>query len=252
MAAKSPRYLLREAVVYTILKRVRPGRFLEIGTGNGNFLLFMHKLGWQGQAYDNSAQARAVARQALAAAGVTGITVEDSMPEQGGFDAVCFFELLGYLEDPVDFLAALKPRLHANSRLVFSFTNSRHRGDAEKYSGDMACFDRHQVIAMLGAAGYRLDHLLNYGYPLSNMLRPLLNRHYRKRHRSGQSVSVADSGLEYARSGSSVSQLLCNRVTLWPFFLLQSLFRHTDLGTGYVVVATPGTDSGNEQDAGER
>lgn len=237
MTAKAPRYLLREKVVCDLLKSYIPGRFLEIGYGHGDFLLTLHDRGFSGLGYDSSPEAQAIAGKLLSEKHIENIALVDEIPATEKFAYVFFFEVIGYLENPGDFLDGLRKNLNPASRVLFSFTNIRHQGEAEKFSGNMACFSRQQIVTLLQQSGYKVEKILNYGYPLSNILRPLLHRYYRQRKESGQNDTVANSGLVYSSSRFHWLNLIVNRVTLLPFFLLQSYFRHSDLGTGYVVVA---------------
>ena len=174
----------------------------------------------------------------LSANNITAIELVDEMPVAETFSYIFFFEVLGYLENPSIFLESLKGQVQKGGKVIFSFTNIRHQGDAEKYSGNMACFSRQEVLEILKNAGYKAEIFINYGYPLSNLLRPLLHRHYKKRNKSGKQDTVENSGLVYSDSGFQWGSLLINRFTVFPFLLLQRLFRNTDLGTGYIVVAS--------------
>lgn len=241
MPAKPPRYLLREAAVDRMLEGAPPAPFLELGYGNGDMLVHLARKGFPGTGYDESVAARSAAAAALAAAGIRSVSLAPEFPTGRTFRYIFLFEVIGYLDDPAAYLAALKANLEPEGVIVFSFTNSRHAGDAEKLSGNMRCFSRAEMLDILARAGLVCRQCLNYGYPLSNMLRPLLHRHYRKAGPGEGKAGVAASGLQYRRQGYTLAGLLCNRLTLWPFSVLQHCFAGSDLGTGYVVMAAPET-----------
>jgi 2-polyprenyl-3-methyl-5-hydroxy-6-metoxy-1,4-benzoquinol methylase len=90
---------------------VRPGRILDVGCANGDFLKVARSRGWQVFGVDPS-----VARAQVEADGIplVGKTVHDADVERGTFDAVTFWDVLEHVTDPVADLSRavqlLKPR----------------------------------------------------------------------------------------------------------------------------------------------
>src|SRR6266851_4622712 len=77
---------------------VRPGRILDVGCANGDFLKVARDRGWQVFGADPSA-----ARAQVEAAGIklVGTTVHDAKIEDGSLDAVTFWDVLEHVTDPV-------------------------------------------------------------------------------------------------------------------------------------------------------
>src|SRR6266851_320883 len=77
---------------------VRPGRILDVGCANGDFLKVARDRGWQVFGADPSA-----ARAHVEAAGIqlVGTTVHDAKIEDGSLDAVTFWDVLEHVTDPV-------------------------------------------------------------------------------------------------------------------------------------------------------
>ncbi len=239
MAARAPRYLLREFMVNRLLDDCGKGRFLELGYGAGDMLINLAAKGYLGCAYDPSAEARSLVEQRFSEQGIRQVELLDQFPDDGQFDYVMFFELIGYIDDPGAYLRTLRDRLEESGRVVFSFTNIRHKGTAEERTGGMECFSREEIEGMLDESGFRVERMVNYGFPLSNVLRPLLHLYHRLKTPEPEDKQVARSGLNHVSRSGGVLRLLLNRYTLLPFSLLQLLFSGTDLGTGYIVVARP-------------
>jgi|GEM_PF-1213252 len=246
---KPPRYLLREAVVRPLVCELAPARVLELGYGRGEMLLTLAECGLYGVGFDPSTSARVHARQLLKAAGVSSFMLTDAYPAAERFDALLFFEVIGYVEDPVTWLRnqrrILKPG--SETRLVFSFTNSRHQGIAEALTGQMRCFSKVEMQDILNAAGYRVERIINYGFPLANLLRWIRALFYIAHARAAttdhtRQVQVESSGFSmpgfWIRAGTAVF----NTFLIRPFVWLQALFRNTSAGTGFVVVARPMDD----------
>jgi SAM-dependent methyltransferase len=246
---KPPRYLLREAVVKKILRHRERGRFLEIGYGQGQMLVTLAGMGFRGDGYDRSRPARRAAEDLLRSRGVTGITLLDELNDGAEYDYILFFEVLGYWQDPAREMARLGRRLKPGGAMIFSFSNQRSAGHAEKRTGEMQCYTRSQVIAMVeGGAGLVVDQCWNYGFPLANMLKPVLDLFHRIRPRTAgdREQEVGCSGFGATFLPVRLAALVFNSITIFPFVALQALFRDSDLGTGYVVVAekTKGLQAG--------
>src|SRR5260370_437257 len=77
---------------------VRPGRILDVGGANGDFLKVARDRGWQVFGADPSA-----ARAQVEAAGIqlVGTTVHDAKIEDGSLDAVTCWDVLEHVTDPV-------------------------------------------------------------------------------------------------------------------------------------------------------
>ena len=241
---KPPRYLLREAVVRQLLLDFKVEKVLELGYGRGEMLLTLAGCGLRGVGFDPSADARIHAQQRLDAAGVNSFVLKDEYPLGCRFDAVLFFEVIGYCDDPVAWLRGHRQILKHGGRIIFSFTNDRHQGIAEKVLGRMRCFNKQQMLIMLAEAGYRVDQFVNYGFPLANLLRWVRALAYvGRRHASSADNpcrrQVDRSGFVPTAGWIRAGNALFNSCLIRPFIWLQGLFRNTSAGTGFVVVASP-------------
>jgi len=241
---KPPRYLLREAVVRQLILGLGSAKVLELGYGRGDMLLTLAECGLHGVGFDPSAAARAHAQQRLDAAGVRAFVLTDAYPDADSFDALLFFEVIGYVDDPVDWFRRHRRILKQGGRIIFSFTNSRHQGIAEEATGQMRCFDKDEMQAILAEAGYRVDRIINYGFPLANLLRLVRAPAYVGKNHAGTTDSqrqrqVERSGFVLSRGWIRAGTALFNSCLMRPFVWLQRLFRNTSAGTGFVVVASP-------------
>lgn len=241
---KPPRYLLREAVVKEILRQLKAGRFLEIGYGEGNMLVTLSNLGYWGDGYDFSDGAKERAGKLLLKKNITNVKLLDEINADMRYDYILFFEVVGYWKDPADEIARLKERLSPGGKIIFSFSNQRFEGYAEKVTGDMKCFRRDEIIRMLEHdTGLKVDIMYNFGFPLVNITKPVLDLFHRWKSRSKNSnenvaEDIKESGLASRFILVKFASLLLNPVTIYPFAVIQSLFRNTGLGNGYIVVAS--------------
>jgi SAM-dependent methyltransferase len=232
---KPPRYLLREATVKKILKNLKPGKFLEIGYGEGNMLVTLADSGFWGDGYDFSEGARQKAEMLLRRTGITEITLLEHLNVEVRYDYIFFFEVIGYWKSPSKEISSLAKLLNPDGKLIFSFSDKRTRGYAEKLTGDMKCFTRQEILNMLEKdLGLRVDLLWNYGFPLANLLKPFLDIfHLLRSHAAGanedEEQDIKNSGLAQRYFAVKLISIVLNPVTIYPFAVVQSFFKNTNL-----------------------
>jgi SAM-dependent methyltransferase len=238
---KPPRYILREYALLKLINKNTHGNFLEIGYGAGEMLLTLAKLGYTGDGFDLSQSAQRAAKELLRKNGVLGINLLDRIDFKKKYDLLLCFEVVGYFTDPVAQLSQYRELIKHKGEIIFSFTNSKNKGYAEKATGEMKCFTRDEIKEILHKAGLTIKCIWNYGFPLTNMMKPVLNIFHFFRNVIGEKASkkeaLRESGLGHKNMFMKAVGIVINPITLYPFALLQLLFRHSDLGTGYVVVA---------------
>jgi 2-polyprenyl-3-methyl-5-hydroxy-6-metoxy-1,4-benzoquinol methylase len=237
-----PRYLLRKSTVLELMEGRPRGRFLELGYGTGDMLATLASRGFEGVGYDISASARETATQRLRRDGVSSVTLAAEMPA-GPFDYVFFFEVIGYWDDPIAELHRLREELAPSGCMIFSFLNARQQGAADRLTGNYRGFSRPEVLEFLEKAQLEAEAFWNYGYPLANLLKPVLDLYHWTRAylrpEEAQSCAMHVSGLPEKHLANRVAGAVFNPIALAPFVRAQRLFRNTDLGAGYVVLARP-------------
>ncbi|MGQ9599811.1 MAG: class I SAM-dependent methyltransferase [Anaerolineae bacterium] len=99
-----------------------PGRLLDVGCGDGDFLLAMQRRGWEAVGVDISPVAVALARQKGLDV-FQGQLAEAGLPEDS-FDLVTMWDVLEHLHDPGAELARIARLLRPGGRLVATFPNA--------------------------------------------------------------------------------------------------------------------------------
>lgn len=252
---KPPRYLLREDVVRRVLAERPLGRVLEIGFGTGDLLFELSEAGDDVTGVEASRKALELARARARGRSERAPRLVSTMPPER-FDTILFFEVIGYWTDPVAELKQLvQDHLSPQGRLVFSFTNLRHAGAAEELTGAMRCFEATAMRGLCAEAGATVDRMVNYGFPLTNLMKPVLNLATRMRSRQRTDIEPAEralaSGFGRDYPLTRLAGWVFNPWTIQPFCWIQRAFAGTDRGTGYVAVATAGHGaSGSQPDQG--
>lgn len=239
---KPPRYLLREFIVKKTLDLIPRGRFLEVGYGSGDMLVTLSKLGFSGDGVEISSEAKEHTKKLLQSQKITRVNLLDSLPiENSDYDVVVFFEVIGYWKNPKQQMEQLRSLIKPGGRILFSFTNIRNAGIAESVTGEMRCFSPSEVKELLQQSGFALEVCHNYGFPLTNMMKPLLNWYHslksKKEPTAEVGAAVKKSGLKRTSVFLRTLFFMVEKFVLPPFYYLQLLFRSTELGTGFVVVA---------------
>ncbi len=235
-----PRALLREHVINRLIfKRQMIDPILEIGYGKGELFLQLAKAGRVIEGYELSIKAAQALKQQIEFDELSKAKTIPNLPNKGSYRTIIACEVIGYIDDPKSWLSKLSSLLATDGWIILSFTNKRHIGRAEILSGNMVGFEKTEIEKLARTTGYDLIHCVNYGYPLTNLLRPLLNYLYEQSAKSSPKKSDEE---EVVRSGdgrkgllTTFSEILLNQITILPFAWLQRFFSGGSLGTGFVV-----------------
>ena len=220
---------LRLAVLRRLLA---PGvrTILEIGAGTGGLgSLLARELDYTGLEPDersHSAAARLLGDRVLQ------LREEELAPAT--FDAVLAFEVLEHLEDDVAALRRWRSRVSPGGYLYLSVPTGRDRfGSLDVKAGHFRRYDRADLERALEEAGYSEPVIVNYGFPITNLLLAGMHvaaRRSRVRHLPMEARTAASGRwLQPTRRTAAATRALA-----WPFELAQRPFAGTSLGTGFV------------------
>jgi 2-polyprenyl-3-methyl-5-hydroxy-6-metoxy-1,4-benzoquinol methylase len=100
----------------------KPSRLLDVGSGNGEFLVQMRELGWSVAGHDVDPKAAALVRS-------FGIEVSEGALGAASyaepFDAITLHHVIEHVHDPVDLLRACRALLRPGGRLWLATPNAR-------------------------------------------------------------------------------------------------------------------------------
>jgi SAM-dependent methyltransferase len=241
------RYLLRRARVLSIANSIAPTRLVEAGCGAGALLIDFSLRGFDCTGIETSARAAELATKlALGSETTTRIVTQPGANWKGEFGLVCAFDVLEHISDDHAALAEWCAWLQPGGKLLLSVPAHQSRwGPGDIWAGHFRRYERDQLHSVLEGNNLSIEHFECYGFPLANLTEWLGKRTYRKllaARDAGTSVEAAsaESGIQrdaYIRSFRWIDSAV-GRCTLRLNFLIQGLAARTNLGSGYLVLAT--------------
>jgi SAM-dependent methyltransferase len=234
----APRYILRRARLLKLLSDVSPqARVLDVGCGAATFLFELHQRGLLCEGLETSELAAEIARE---------VHAETQVPIHRGpgewshrFDLVTAFEVLEHIKDDLGALTSWRNWIKPDGQLWVSVPAHPENWDSSDiWAGHVRRYTREQLLERLQDAGFRVENIECYGFPLSNVVEMVRARH----------LNTGDDDMAARTKLSGVDRKFETRVwpllRSWPvalairgFCVLQNRFLQRDWGTGYIAVA---------------
>jgi len=220
------------------LARLRPGRFIEVGTGAGELSALLLAAGWRGVGYEPGPAAdRARRRNAEAiAAGRYELRAADwltAAPEEPA-DLVISSMVIEHLPaaDEARYFERARQTLAPGGRaIVLVPASPRHWGIEDDIAGHQRRYERAGLAQRLTELGWRLDHVAGLTFPLSNLLLPISNRLVARAEHDRLAMSELERTLQSGdrsvagkTSFPAVAGVVLNERALYPLHLLQRAF----------------------------
>lgn len=239
--AKQPKLVLRESCVADMSAGWSAGSFLETGAGTGGMTRLWLERGFHGVCHDLGADSRQMMRDNLAVHGKAIRVVDDlSLLPEASFDYLLSFEVLEHIEDDVAALTEWAAYLRPGGRLMVSVpAHQRKYGKSDELVGHVRRYEKRQLCDLLESAGFVDIHIVNYGYPITELTRRFSN--YLVRHETGhEGMSPQQRSIRSARGKPPTIRrwlkVFSGNLVL-PFRVVQRFFYRLDLGDGYVATA---------------
>jgi SAM-dependent methyltransferase len=243
VTAPSPRYLLRIAVLGRLFRKYIEGRnraFLEIGPGLGDVSCYLaehHAVG-TGVVLDRSRESAAFVAERLKDSEKVAVICGDleNLPRGQAFDYVMSFEVLEHIQADLDFMGAIN-RLTKPGGLWFISVPAYMRKwqTQDEFSGHVRRYEEKELKEKLAGSGFEIIDILDYGFPLTSIMRPLRELYYRPDGEKSDDEKTLASGTRnkmfFGKSAWPIVALLS------PFLVLQRLFSPLRKGDGLIVVA---------------
>lgn len=241
------RYLLRRARVLAILAGVAPTKLLEVGCGAGALLADLSLCGFDCTGMEPSRRAAELASTLASASGTNHRIVRDADDTwESSFGVVCALDVLEHIQDDHAALAQWCGWLRPGGKLLISVpAHSRRWGPGDVWAGHYRRYDRGPLVGLLSSHALLVERVECYGFPLANLTEWVGKRTYRRllAERDAEvspEAASAESGIQrdvYVRNFHAIDSI-AGRLALRANLLLQRMTLGTDIGSGYLVLAT--------------
>ena len=245
----SIRYLLRRARILSIFDRLPATDLLEVGCGAGALLADFAMRGFNCIGLESSTRATVLARHLASRLGDPYRVVSDpDTTWQSLFGVVCAFDVLEHIEDDNGAIERWRTWLRPGGTFMLSVpAHPKRWNEGDIWAGHYRRYERASLLELLSSHGLRVVHCECYGFPLANFTEWVGRSTYRKLlaqrdAETGKELASSESGIArdmYSRHFSKINSI-AGRFALRANFLLQHLTRHTNWGSGYLVVASQG------------
>ena len=239
MKGKQPKLVLRESCIADLTKAWPAGQFVEMGAGTGHMASLFLDRGFRGACHDLGEDSRRMLRINLAHAGAY-VRVVDALGElpDAAFDYLFAFEVLEHIENDLDVLRGWVRHLKPGGRVLLSVpAHARKFGRSDEITGHVRRYERQELRELLAAVGMEQIHIVNYGFPITELTRPLSNWLIRD-DCSYEAMTPEQRSIRSAQAQPKVISRLLRHFSdrlMLPFVVVQRWFYRFDLGDGYVA-----------------
>jgi SAM-dependent methyltransferase len=228
------------------LQSIPPCRVLDIGCGPGALIFELSTLGYDAHGVDSSASARELGAHLEAHA--ASMTLRDELDEswKGTFDLLLSFEVIEHIEDDVGAMREWREYLKPGGRMILSTPAHPERWNAaDEWAGHVRRYERGDLIQSVERAGFDVERIECYGFPLANVMEVLRARAY-ARKLAEKRAAERDLATLTGESGSdrsvdtqfwSLYSGALATLAMSLFCQVQRPFLNTTLGNGFIVVA---------------
>lgn len=233
-----PGTLLQLMYVRARLRRLAPGRFVEIGVGHGALSRLLLDLGWRGVGWDlnehaleaaAALNADAIAERRYELTLANWLEAADEGSQSAGL--VVSSMVLEHLDDDDErrYFRRAAETLRPDGRVVLLVPGSpRHWGIEDEIAGHQRRYTFETLRHAAESSGFSVEQLAGLTFPLSNLLLPLSNRRVRRCEADKMSLDLerrtvesGDRHVPWKTSFPAAAGLVLNEAVLFPFDLLQ-------------------------------
>lgn len=242
----SMRYLARRSRALEILQLRSPKTLLEVGCGAGGLLAELALDGVECTGLETSPEALQLARRIATDSGISYDITDQPAPHwQQYFAMVTAFDVLEHIDDDAAALRCWRNWVKPGGSLLISVPAHSHRwGPGDEWAGHFRRYDAIDLKRLISGSGFEIEHFECYGFPVANFTEWIGKSSYaRMLNKRSTDTSRTDAT---ALSGVSRRTYLgfyrymrmpAFKLLLSLSFLIQKIFRNTDWGSGYLVLA---------------
>lgn len=257
-----PGTILQRMYLRRRLARLRPGRFIEVGAGEGHLSALLLSAGWCGAGIEedvaSAARARQVNRRAIEQGRYEVVNASWLEPAKDArlpkdVDLIVSCMVLEHLDEGGErmYFERCRERLGRDGRVILLVPAYEAAwGIEDVLAGHFRRYTRASLQKLLDSLGWRLEHLAGLTYPVSNMLLPASNLLVRRAEADKQALNMRERTASSGRrrvpgktAFPAFAALILNEVTLYPLYILQLACRGARAALVLYAEATPPASS---------
>lgn len=239
-----PRYQLRKHALKMLLRQSNTdgsGKSIyEIGYGAGEVFNLYREMGLRVYGYDFSELAYEYAQQNYQDERITLFQEKPKAKKQYDFVVAC--EVLEHIEDDVGMLKEWKQYLKNTGKLIISVPAHMNRwGATDVYAGHYRRYERKELEKKFIKAGLQIEKMYTYDFPTCVFLDRMRDNDYSKKIKKDNFGKNKEEYTKKSGVEREFSPLICALAhpVLWALMAkLSRLFYNTNLGSGYILVAS--------------
>jgi SAM-dependent methyltransferase len=240
----APRFSLRRRRILQLTKSLPKGKILEIGSGSAALLREFSLRDYQCTGYDTSADTYNVAILMTQDRSNIEIVDKDNQNWENEFDYLLSCEVLEHIVDDQAALIKWANYLKPKGMAILTVPcHMRKFGPLDSWAGHIRRYERDEFEILLDKAGFDIVYFEVYGYPLANITSFLRNKMLYKSEKSrsykNKNIDTANSGIQRKIESKlyHYQKNIIGRMVMRVSFALQFLFRKTELGDGFIILA---------------
>lgn len=240
--APTPTFLYRNYLYEKIISNINiTKKYLLVGVGTGYFIKKLEEYGFKGTAIDISKEAIKITKQNINSK-KTDIRYGDILKYKTTkkFDLVFSFEVLEHINNDQLAIKKIYKLLKKGGLFIFSVPAHMAKwGEVDVIGGHYRRYERNEIINKLSSADLKIKSIWTYGFPILNLIQFFSKDGFFVKDKSGNTMTskTKNSGIRLDYD-PRLKLLITNKVIWYPLFKIMDLFIKTDLGFGYVIVAT--------------
>jgi len=244
-----PSYLLRRWCISKMLKSIKPGEFLEVGSGAGETLVLLGEMGWRGLGVEISEDAVKLSRENIKRAGLEKdirVMCGDFGDIASKFDLVMAFEVLEHIKNDALALKKMCAKINRGGHLIISVPACMAKwGKNDIFAGHYRRYEKNEIMEQVAANGFKIINIWSYGFPLANFVQKFRSFlvPFTKQWRLNTKNKTKQSGVTYPVPVLllplvlPVAKILTSPAAMAPWYAIQRLFFKSSLGMGYILLA---------------
>ena len=235
----APGTILQRMYLKERLKTIKPGTFIEVGTGDGSLSHLLCSYGWHGIGYDlnNSSLEKARKRnQQYIDAKQYDTRNEDWLHTRTmqPVDLVISSMVIEHLDENEEklYFEKCKSMLTPNGRAIILVPSSmKHWGIEDEIAGHYRRYTQDYLKFLAGNMGWKIIKISGLTYPISNLLYPISEWLVKKSESNKLKLNMIErtkaSGnrnVLFKTRYPYILKLILNEIVLYPLHLLQKFF----------------------------